>query len=194
MLSACYCGILKVSVPFIDSCSISTYSQLEAAIHFIQTYEPDDERMRFLTRQVELPNDKRYKSDGLATAERLRALGTSAYEHFRQVALLASTRLLRRITCQVDSISTTEYYNAIFNGLLDVQRHSDQHKAVIREQNKWQHELLRLVAGLAKFMTLLFMARATGTYRRIQASRCPTPAAASLLARMIICFMAATRV
>lgn len=123
MIAECYWGVLKVSVPLLsNNKSITAVSQLQAITNFLVNYENKDERVRFVTRQIELLNDKRFSPDDLATSFRLRALGSAAYDQFRELLVLPSGRLLRRLTSGVAQLSNVEYYSAIFSNLTDLQR------------------------------------------------------------------------
>lgn len=115
LLADCFWGLRSVKIPFLHDRKISKYSQLEAVLHFLRTYENQDGKLEFLMRQIMLINGDSYSSDDLANSIHLRSTGTAAYEEFRRFVVLPSARHLRRISNGVSTLSNTEYFTKLFS-------------------------------------------------------------------------------
>lgn len=118
-----YYGIKSATVPFLCR-TIGKYSELEVALHCLQTYEETDERVRSTNRQIDLSNvstGQRYGSTDIAVALRLRACGAACFRKLREDVYLPSERTLRRFTKLANDVGEQDFFMV---GYVDVPKSS----------------------------------------------------------------------
>lgn len=116
-----FCGIERVDIPFLKD-RIEKSSQLDEAIHFCSTYSSQSSNAAFISRQLSLLSDRKFDTSDFTCALSLRRFGMAAYNAFRDLLVLPSTRLLRKLTQRVDSIEECEFLKTIFGSVDETRR------------------------------------------------------------------------